>query len=194
MTDLALGFKPHTGWAVAVLLAGDAAHPTVLERQRIELVPETTERFVYHLVQDWTLDEAARSVADAEDAVDIATRAAVEDLVAAAAAHGTVVAAGVVGEPHDVPSLEKVQQSHTLLHTAEGELYRSALEDAAADLGLTVVPVPPKGTVAEAAAALGVANEAFVARLKALRKELGAPWAADHRDAAAAALLALHSR
>jgi hypothetical protein len=194
MADLALGFAPHTGWAIAVLLTGDARSPRVLDRRRVELVPATTERFAYHLVQEWPLQRAARSVADAEDAVDITTHAAVEQLAAAAAAHGTLVAAGVVGEPHEVPALERVQASHTLLHTAEGELYRSALEDAAADVGLTVVPVPPKRTVHEAAAALGVAGDALDARLKDLRKELGPPWTADHRAAAAAALVALHSR
>jgi hypothetical protein len=196
MTELALGFKPHTGWAIAVLVAGDARSPRVLARERIELIPDELERFAYHQAQaaEMSVDVAARSIAEIEDGVDIATTAAVKELASAAAAHGTLVAAGIVGHPAEVPPLDKVLASHTLLHTAEGELYRSALEEAAADAGLVVVPAAPKRTVEETAVALGVDAPGLVDRLKALRKELGAPWAADHRDATAAALLALQSR
>jgi hypothetical protein len=195
MVDVALGFKPHTGWAIAVLVSGDAHAPHVLVRERIDLVPQHLERFAYHQAQEagLTVDAAARSIAEIEDGVDIATTEAVKELAATAAAHGTLVAAGVIGHPQEVPPLAKVLASHTLLHTAEGELYRSAIEEAAADLGIVTVPVAPKQTVAEVAAALGVGTTALDDRLTALRKELGAPWQKDHREATAAALLALQS-
>jgi hypothetical protein len=51
-----------------------------------------------------------------------------------------------------------------------------------------------KGTVEQASAALGVSAGALTATLTGLRRELGAPWQADHRDAAAAALVALALR
>ena len=51
-----------------------------------------------------------------------------------------------------------------------------------------------KDTIDAAAALLGVRSTALTATLTALRRELGAPWQADHRTAAAAALVALAQR
>lgn len=189
--DIALGFKPHSGWAVAVVVGGDPADPVVLDRRRIVLCPDDLPRQVYHQAQGLPVPEASRLVADVEDAVDIRAGHALAELAECASAHGELVAVGVVGEPRDVPDLERVLSSHALLHLAEGELYRSALADAAADRGVLVSLASPKGTVQEAAAALGVAPARLTAQLSAVRANVGAPWQADHKDATAAALVAL---
>jgi hypothetical protein len=98
----------------------------------------------------------------------------------------------VLGRPRDLPELSAVLANHSLLHAAEGELYRAALDEAADARGLAVCAVPSKRTVEEAAAGLGTTRDLLVARLAALRADLGAPWQADHKDATAAALLGLH--
>ena len=74
---------------------------------------------------------------------------------------------------------------------AKGELYLSALLDAADAHGLPVTLAPPKKTVEQVAALVGAAPGLLADRLTAMRKELGAPWTADHKAATAAALLAL---
>jgi hypothetical protein len=150
------------------------------------------ERFAYHLVQDWPIEKAKASVAKAQRAVDRTADAVVDDLVAVAKGHGTLVGMGLTGLPGtELPPLEKILGAHTLLHTAEGELYRGALLDAAAHRDLPVTPIHHKRGVADVAARLGRDSEAFAARLAELRKELGAPWTADHKLATAAALAAL---
>jgi hypothetical protein len=190
--DLALGFKPHTGWAIAVVVGGSPAAPTVVDRRRVLLCPDRLPRMAYHAAQDGPRADAARLIEEVDAAVLATTTEAVDELVAASDAHGTVVAAGLIGTPRDLPELDAALASHALLHSAEGELYRAALETAVDRCDLPVVPVEPKATIAEAAAALGVAAPALTARLAALRADLGAPWQADHKDATAAALLALH--
>ena len=194
LVEVALGFKPHTGWAVAVTMGGDAAAPVVFDRRRVTLCPDDLPRQVYHHAQGLSPARAVRSVVDVEDAVDITSTLVLGELAERAAAHGELVAVGIVGEPRDVPDLKQVLTSHALLHLAEGELYRGALDDAAHERGLTVSLMSHKGTVEQASAALGVSAGALTATLTGLRRELGAPWQADHRDAAAAALVALALR
>lgn len=194
LVEVALGFKPHTGWAVAVTIGGDAAAPVVFDRQRVTLCPADLPRQVYHHAQGLSPARAVRSVVDVEDAVDITSNLVLGELAERASSHGELVAVGIVGEPREVPDLKQVLASHALLHLAEGELYRSALDEAAHERGLVVSLMSPKRTVEQASVALGVTCDALTATLTALRRELGPPWQADHRDAAAAALVALALR
>jgi hypothetical protein len=192
--EVALGFKPHTGWAVAVMVGGDARKPVVFDRCRVTLCPPDLPRQVYHHAQSLTPARAVRAVVDVEDAVDIASDLVLGELAERATFHGELVAVGIVGEPRSVPDLKHVLASHALLHLAEGELYRGALDDAAHERGLAVSLTSHKETIGRASASLGVSSSALEATLTGLRRELGAPWQADHRAAAAAALVALALR
>ena len=190
--DIGAGFAIHTGWAAAVLVAGDAQQPLVVDRRRVTLCPDALPRQVYHAAQDLPPAKAALLVREVHEAVDTLTELVIDELAAVAEPHGKLVAVGVTGFPRDVPVLEKVLASHALLHLAEGELYRGAICDAASDRGLAVAPIHPKHGISETAHVLGAAPEQFARRLADLRSELGAPWQADHRLATAAALAALH--
>ncbi len=192
--DVALGFRPHTGWAVAVTVSGDASEPVVLDRRRVVLCPEDLPSQVYHHAQGLSPARAVRAVVDVEDAVDITTTRVIAELAECAAGHGELVAVGIVGEPRDVPDLKRVLASHALLHLAEGELYRSALDEAAQERALRVSLLHPKGTIEHAASTLGVTTAALTTTLTGLRRTVGAPWQADHRAATAAALVALALR
>ena len=193
--DLALGLAPHTGWAIAVVVGGDVHAPQVLHRERIELVPDGVERFAYHLVQDWPLEKAERHLAETDAAVERQAKQVVAELAEQAATHGRLVGVGIVGQPHELPEdLAAILAKHMLLHAGEGELYLSALVDAASAAALPVTLAPPKKTVEQVAGLLGTAPGLLVERLGAVRKELGSPWTADHKAASAAALLALASR
>ena len=57
--DAALGFRVHTGWAAAVVLAGPSTAPRVIDRRRFNLVEETDHDsvFVYHAAAE--VDAAA---------------------------------------------------------------------------------------------------------------------------------------
>ena len=189
--DLAWGCKPHTGWAIAVLVGGTAGAPVVLDRRRVQLCPDELPRMAYHAAQELPHERAAELLAEVDRAVTLMTADVLADLVVGAAAHGNLVALALVGRPRAVPPLATALANHAMLHSSEGELYRGALDEAARALGLPVHAAPPKRTVEEAAPVLGTTGEVLAARLAALRAHLGSPWQADHKDATAAALMAL---
>ncbi len=155
-------------------------------------MPEGVERFAYHLVQDWPVEKAERHLAETGAAVDRTAGQVLAGLAEVAAAAGRLVGVGVVGHPHELPDdLVTILAKHMLLHAGEGDLYLSALLDAADAVGLPATLAPPKKTAEQVAPLIGTAPGLLVERLAALRKELGAPWTADHKAATAAALLAL---
>jgi hypothetical protein len=158
---LAVGFAPHSGWAIAVVIDGR----TVVDRRRIEIVGDGEARQLFH---------AAVGRRDAAAFVEAGTRAVFDGAARALDALDPGVAtAGICGSPRNLPALDVILGNHMLLHAAEGDLYRAALEDACAARGWPVVQVHPKALEEEAATWKGAAP---------------APWQADHRRAAAVAL------
>ena len=178
MPKAAIGWRPHTGWAVLVVVRGTATRPTLLERRRVELVHgEQEPRFAYHYAQQQGLPaaEAKKLVARVQRA---STKSAVET-TRAIVNEFAVDAIGVVGKPRRLPDdLERILASHTLLHAAEGALFEGALVDAAARVGVPATMCDPKRLVVGDA-------------LDAMRATLGPPWQRDHKLAAAAAFAAL---
>jgi hypothetical protein len=127
------------------------------------------------------------------ESYESAQRRAREELAAAMAElsdKGYVVVAiggGVSGAPVKVP-LERILKAHPLLHASEGELFRDALAEAAESLGLAVRRVPWKEVWTQLAAEIGAEARG---RVEGLGAGLGPPWAADQKEACAAAWLAL---
>jgi hypothetical protein len=158
----AIGFSVHTGWAAAVVLG---AGPQILARLRIELADEDHDaRFVYHAAAERGRAEERirRAEQTARERADVGLR----DVVI----HHTVVVAALPAPKRRLPDLATILAAHPLLHAAEGELYRRAIADACAALGLALVTPSPR------APAVG---------------KVGAPWGKDQKDAAALAWAAL---
>jgi hypothetical protein len=182
--EVALGFRPHSGWAVGVVVG---LGPVVVSRHRLDL-PEPTQP--YHdavglpPVEAEAVIAAATAVAYERAAAAVARLAAGHDVVGAA----IVAGAGTVRE--DVP-LVRALSAHAMLHAAEGELYRDALADAADALGLPVTLIPPRDTPAVGRRVLGCDDEDLRVRLTELGRPFGPPWTRDHKDALVAALAVL---
>jgi hypothetical protein len=71
---VAIGFRCHSGWAVAVTVGGSTRAPRVIDRQRIALLDERLPRQPYHAVAEFGADRAV--IADVErDAVSCASKA-----------------------------------------------------------------------------------------------------------------------
>lgn len=195
MMHAALGFRAHTGWAAAVALAGPAASPRVLERRRLDLAesPDVESAQVFHIAAELSRAAAEKLI---ERARTVALRKARSGLEAACAelrgAGHQVVALGVVLGNGRVPGeLEAILRSHPLIHTAEGDLYRGALVDAGAALGLRVMGVASKELYDLAAPVLGLDAGQLRRQLGELGREVGKPWAQDQKESALVAWLAL---
>jgi len=189
MADVAIGFRDHSGWAVAVVVSTE---PAVLGRRRLELCDPDLPRQVYHAAAGKPLDRAGALVTKVEANVVATASSAVAELAADLLRAGHRVRAvgvpvGTVKVPED---LGAILGSHPMLHAAEGELYREALADSAEAAGLPVVRFVAKSLMREASAITGRPIEETLATLG---RNLGPPWAKDQKEAAAAALLALHT-
>lgn len=185
MGDAALGIRPHCGWAVVVAVTAPPASELLL-RRRIEVLAEGDPSQPWHHAQRGGLDPDEAEALDEQ--VFAGARAAADATLAAVLAEvrgeGHLMrAAGIVGEPRDLPPAAEILRNHALLHSAEGELYRSALTCAAAEAGLPVTCYHPKA----------VPSAIYAGLLARIGSEAGRPWNADHRLATLVALEALSS-
>jgi len=187
-----IGVRDHSGWAVAVALGVVQGAPLVLERRRLLLCDPSLPRQAYHAGEHAGLEEARGIVTAVEESARTNSRRELESLVRSLRGAGHDVAGiAVAGRPGEtLPPLEAILRSHSLLHAAEGQLYREALAEAA-ESWLPVRRFVQKELFARAASALGTTPDALRATLAALGKPLGPPWTADQKEAAAAAWIVL---
>lgn len=186
----ALGLTVRTGRAVVVAVGGPVEAPEILAKTRIDVATTFDEGAVYHVGQEMQVERARAFLRDAE--VRFVERASAELRALTTRLEARVVAAAMVAPPaRSLPALERILKSHPLVHAAEGELYRRVFAEAGAALGVRPVRVSSDQLAATAADALGLTPAGLAARLATIGKASGRPWAADQKQAALGAWLAL---
>ena len=172
VTTCALGCFAKTGKAGVAAVDTSGA---LLGTWDIVLVPPETERFVYHDAELMPRSKADAWVREATRAATKQTAQSVRALVKEIDAD--VTQAAVVGKTLELPGpLEKILASHTLLHTAEGVLYRGAIADALHKAKIAVVARPARRAHRRSQPAL----DGF--------GKVAPPFRREHKDAALAAL------
>lgn len=190
--EVGLGFRDHTGWAAAVLLGGDPLAPVVIARVRITLSPPDLPGEVHHAAAQLDPESAAALVRAVTDAAADAAAAAVESILSEHCPGSSSARAGVPIGSRAVPMPSAAtRRAHSLMHAAEGHLYREALAEGCARAGLTVRRFPRAGLTSLAAEATGLSIGQLTALVNGLGSRLGPPWARDQKDAALCAWLAL---
>jgi hypothetical protein len=196
--DLALGLRAHSGWAALVALGCRDGEPVLVERRRIEMIDPGDAYWAkqpYHAAEG--LDRSAahdvvrRGIESAQRVARRELGRAAQALAAnghRARACGVLVGAGMPGW-----SVDEILSVHFRMHKAEGELFRSALLEAAEACDLATLAIPEKQLREHAQAALRRPGPAIDAALRALGRAAGPPWAADQKSAALAAWIA-HAR
>lgn len=192
----ALGFRVHTGWAALVAVAGPAPAPVVLERSRIEMIsgsdPETSP-FVYHVASTLPPDAAERFVRQQADLAAARAKDAVTTVVRRLRDQGYRIAtSGIVAANRPLEAtLDAILEAHSLIHSAEGELYRRAIMAAGAACGAPVAPIAARELFARGAEGLGLSDPALRQWLAGAGRSMGKPWGQDQKEALLVALLAL---
>jgi hypothetical protein len=196
----AVGFRVHTGWASLIAVAGAALCPTVVDRRRLEMIagndPEAPP-YVYHAAAKLPLAAAERFVREHTQAARESARAAVADAVTALREHGyEVIVAGVIvgNRPFLAPPLASIVKAHSLIHAAEGELFRQAIVEATEACRLSVTCIPAQQLYARSAADLKLSSEALLELLATVGRAAGKPWAHDQKESLLAALVARKAR
>jgi hypothetical protein len=193
---VALGLRPHSGWAALVALGASRGELELVDRRRLELVApgdETWAKQPYHAAEGLDPDEARAVV---KRAVDAARKRSQRELGAAAkrltdAGHEVVGCAVLMSDPLPDWSVAEVLAVHFRMHKAEGVMWREALARAADACGLRLVGLREKDLAELASQALGSPTAALARTLAALGRAAGPPWARDQKDAALAAWIAL---
>jgi hypothetical protein len=186
MGRAALGFCTRTGSASAIAIGEDGTNRlAILGRWAIDLTDDRVPAQVFHAVEGWDLSAAIPHV---ERAIMIVHRVAVRRLGELIDGLPGVVAVGVISGDRDRPiPVAKALTAHPLMHAAEGELYRDALVDAAAETPLAVSRIPRRR-------ADELLQDAAIAEIVAgLGAHVGPPWRKEHKRAAVAALTALRT-
>ena len=190
----AFGLKARTGRALLVVLAGTVDAPRLLERSQLPLLPAGVMA-PYHAAEP--LEPAAarrsvrRSIATAHRLAAGGIAAAVQRIVAGG--HAVAGCAVLVGKGMPDWSTEEILAVHVRMHQAEGELFREVLVAGARAVGVEPIRIAEKSAFADAAARLGLPQAALEGKIADLGKQAGPPWGKDQKEAAAAALVALHA-
>jgi len=192
MNRAALAFKPRTGRAVLVMLAGDFREPRVIERSEIPLLP-AGEFAPYRAAEDLEHQAAntyvRESIARAQDLATGAVRGAAKRC--AEAGYNLCGCAVLVGSGMPDWTTEQILAVHVRMHKAEGELFRDVLVKGVCACGIELTTLPDKTAIDAAAKKLGVTRARLDADLTALGRSAGPPWGKYQKEAAAAALVVL---
>ena len=89
-----------------------------------------------------------------------------------------------------LPKLPQILASHSLIHSADGELFREALLHAADRCGLKALRVREREVLDSAGRAFRVKPADLARRVAKLGRPLGAPWSQDEKLATVVAWLA----
>lgn len=178
-----------------VALGGSVEEPVVLDRSRIEIadpnVPESVQP--YHAAADLPKAAAANFIRGCATVTNAMAKRAVRKIIAELAAKGsTVVACGnLLGSGHSPATLTQALASHPMLHTAEGEFFRAAIDGAIRSAGLEPVGIREKAALELGSEVLGMPADKLQLALSEMGKPIGPPWRQDEKLAALAAWLAL---
>ena len=198
MKNAALGFRVHSGWATAVAVTIEKGSPSIVARQRPQLVETFTYTFrqPYHTAEKMPLGEAWEFVARVQKEARRLAYRAIRGLQSDSEAQGIKLTrcALLLASGRVLPSFENILASHALIHTADGELFREALSNAAERCGLEMVGIKERELLEGAKQKLRTQPATLLRRVTELGKPFGAPWSQDEKFAALAAWLVLTSR
>jgi hypothetical protein len=184
----AVGFSPHSGWAAAVVLAGPAGQPALVDRRRFILAEpdDHVGKQPFHAAESMALPQATRLVDRCVADSRKRARQEVERLGADLQAAGYRLAAGGLcgREPRPLGPLASILASHALIHAAEGEMFRDVLREAAQAQRVAFIDVPEREAEALCAKTVALPAERLRAHLAELGRAAGPPWTKDQKLAA----------
>jgi hypothetical protein len=185
----------HSGWGVLVAISGDIASIEVVERRRIVTTdPEIRgANQPYHHAATLQTSESEKHLANCAAFSERLATAAITDLLRKLEERDYRIAACAVlvasGRP--LPPLAKILISHPLIHTAEGEFFRTAVQKACENLNIPVTRIKERELEQCAKTTFGSMAGGVQRRISTLGAAIGPPWTKDQKAAALAAAITL---
>jgi len=191
----ALGFRAHSGWAALVALTGSASAPAVILRRRLEIAdPKISgSKQPFHAAEPMKFADAETYIQRCKELTRSLAEAAVQAAVAELSAMGLRITGSCVlqGSGKPTPDLAKILSAHPLIHTAEGQFFRNALQQACGSCRLKVTAVKERELLNHASTVLRIPVADLERRSAELGKGIGPPWTQDQKLSAIAAWLVL---
>src|SRR6267143_2281305 len=181
----AIGFRVHSGWAAVVAVCVEKGTPVVLARQRVHLVETFTHEFrqPYHTAEKMLDGQAREFISRMQAEARRRAYRAVRELASRTQEQGVkLTRCGLLlasGRP--LPALEKILASHSLIHTADGELFREALLHANGRCGLHYFRIKEKELLDRAGQVLRLKGDDLMGRATDLGRPFGSPWSQDEK-------------
>jgi len=195
MKKAAVGFRVHSGWTALVAVSLEKGAPTVLSHQRVQLVETFSYKFrqPYHTGEKLTLENAREFIQGVRSEAETLAYLSLLAVQADVEKQGYHLDRGalLLASGRTLPDIEKILQSHALIHTADGELFREALRRASARCGLQVMGIKDLELLDECAEVFPLKPPALLHRATELGRPFGSPWTQDEKFATLAAWLAL---
>jgi hypothetical protein len=188
-SPVALGFRVKSGFAIAVVLRGPAAAPTVVARRIVELsdpdVAETRQPYHHGF---FTHEDDQRAITRRRQIVERCAEQSVAALLADDSLAGCRGAGIVVGSVIDP---QTVGNPHIRAHASEGQLFRTVLQSALQSHGIRCQVIVEKQLAKAATAGLKRRSAEITRVVSRFAKDVGGPWRADEKAASTAAWLIL---
>jgi len=178
-----------------VAVTGTIESPSVIDRRIIQLHNSKIvgSKQPYHTGEALPFKDAeefiSRCIAESHELAHDGLQAVIKALQQSG--YSVAGCAILLASGRILPSLDRVLASHALIHSAEGELYRNALIQAAARCKLTVHQVKERELLSRAGEILGRSENDLRNYLSHVGHSLGSPWREDQKCATLAAWIAL---
>jgi hypothetical protein len=198
MKPAALGVHMHSGWGALIAVSRDAHSIELLDRRRIVIAdPELPGAIQpYHFAAQL---ESPKQEKHLEHCAASSSRMAAKEIGEVVKEldgrnYGVVGIAILLASGRALPPLSKILAAHPLIHTAEGEFFRHAVQLACEALQIPVTTIRLREL--DARAKVVFANRAGHVQdsIASLGRPVGPPWTSDHKTAALAAALILAGR
>jgi hypothetical protein len=195
MKRASLGFRMHSGWGVLVAVAGDGGSLEILDRRRIVVTDPKMRGATqpYHHAATLKIQEAESHLANCAAVSERLAVGTIEHVIHELDLRECRIVGSAVllasGRP--LPPLVKILTAHPLIHTAEGEFFRTAIRNACARLKMPVQAIRERELDEQMKSAFGTSVGRVQRQLETAGRSIGPPWNKDHKTAAQAALIAL---
>jgi hypothetical protein len=184
----------HSGWGTLVAVSSDNVLE-IIQRKHIVVAEANVpgSKQPYHYAENLDLKQAAEYIARCSTGAEQLASAAVREILLELekGAYRFQGSAILTASGRTLPSLDKILASHALIHTAEGEFFRSVVHRACEQAGLPVTRFRERELEDCARKTFGRQSNQVTKRIAMFGKRLGAPWTQDEKLAALAAALVL---
>jgi hypothetical protein len=195
MKPAVAAFRMHSGWGALVVISGSSASPELIERRRITIIDPAVigTKQPYHFAESLCLPEAENHLRRCADASgDLALKAISETQTALRTrGYDVVAAAMLLASARPLPPLANILRAHPLIHTAEGEFFRKAVQQACQRSGLACTGFRESELAQQAKSEFGGNTQRHLRKIEELGRLAGPPWTQDYKRPALAASILL---